>query len=976
MLFVVFRVGLKFLFPSIALAILVAVVCPPGSAQVRGELRGQVLDPSGAVVPGASIEITQKSSGSSRSVKSDGVGRFRIDDLNPGHYQITVQASGFETVKQSVEVPLTKGVVRFDIHLAIATQAQQVVVQGNGPSLQLSPESNASAVVVAGKDLDSLSNDPDELQNQLQALAGPSVGPDGGEIYIDGFIGGDLPPKSAIREIRVNANPFSVQNDRLGYGRIDIFTKPGAQRFHGSASTEFNDARMNARSTFLSNSNISPAYHTWLTDASLGGPLGKDRSFFFAFQRRNIDRANLVNTDVLDSGFNVVPYVASVDNPRVLTDYNPRVDLQLGSKNTLVVDYEYFHIDENNDGVDTQSLPSTAYDTGRYHHSLRMMDSQALSAKVVNQINFQYLHFHNTETPMNSAPSVDVLGAFLGGGSTDGMLQRYESHYEFQDYASVQRGRHLLQFGGFLRNVRRHEDANANFNGTFTFNSLADYQQTQKALAKGQSMAQIQAAGFGPSQFNITTGNLGASVNRIDGSLFVGDDWEVAPKLTVSYGLRFETENVISDHADWAPRLGLSWALGKGPKPKTVLRAGWGLFYERFDDDQMIIAARLNGTNQTTYIVNRPQFFPNAPSPNTFSGTQTLPTVYRIAPDLRSPYDMDTAVSIERQVTHNATASVTYLNSRGEHTFLSNDVNAPLPGTFDPGNPHSGTRPLGNALGNIYEYQSAGIFRQNQLIANLHVSAGDRLSLFGYYVQNSAQGDSSGVDNFASNPWNLMQDYGRAHFDIRSRAAIGGTAALPLALRLSSMFVASSGQPFSILLPQDLYGTGIHNARPSLATSSTPAADVVHTRFGAFNIAPGPQDAPIPPNTGTGPANFMLNLRASRTFGFGGEVGRAHGGEDTAQGASQPRHARGLGGRGLGGGGGFGLGGATNRLYALTVSASALNVLNSVNLAPPEATLGSPLFGRSISLATGPYAAQVGNPVANRLLNLSLQLSF
>jgi hypothetical protein len=337
---------------------------------------------------------------------------------------------------------------------------------------------------------------------------------------------------------------------------------------------------------------------------------------------------------------------------------------------------------------------------------------------------------------------------------------------------------------------------------------------------------------------------------------------------------------------------------------------------------------------------------------------------------------MDTALSIERQVTHSATASLTYLNSRGEHAFLTNDVNAPLPGTFDPGNPNSGTRPLGTAGGNIYEYQSAGIFRQNQLIANLHVSAGDRFSLFGYYVLNSSHGDSSGVDNFASNPWNLMQDYGRAHLDIRNRAAIGGTAALPLALRLSSMFVASSGQPFSILLPQDVYGTGIRNARPSLATPSTPAADVVHTRFGSFNIAPGQQDVPIPPNTGTGPPNFMLNLRASRTFGFGGEGGKAHGGEDTAQNAPQPRHARGLGGRGLGGGGGFGLGGATSRLYALTVSASALNVLNSVNLAPPEATLGSPLFGQSISLATGPYAAQVGNPVANRLLNLGLELSF
>lgn len=952
--------------------------CTTSAAQTRNALQGQVVDPSGAVVAGAEVRIAQQPAGVSRSATTDSHGEFRVEGLAAGTYQVTVQAPGFGLIARTAVVPAAGAQARLEIRLPIATQKEQVVVQGSNPTLELSPQSNASAVVVTGKDLDSLSDDPDELQNQLQALAGPAVGPDGGEIYIDGFIGGDLPPKSAIREIRVNADPFSVQNDRLGYGRIDIFTKPGAEKYHGSVSTEFNDVRMNARSPFLSAlSAPAPAYHTWLTDASLGGPLGKNASFYFAFQRRNIDRASLVNTDVLDSNLNIVPYVASVDNPRALTDVNPRVDVQLGPKNTLVADYEYFRVGENNDGVDTQSLPSTAYDSGRDHHSLRIMDDETISTNAVNQIRLQYLHFHNTQLPLNATPAIEVLGAFTGGGTEEGMLQRYETHYELQDDATLARGHHLLQFGGFVREIRRHEDANANFNGTFTFNSLTDYQQTEQALRAGETMAQIQAAGYGPSQFNITAGNLAAAVDRWDGALFAGDDWKVSPRLTASFGLRFETENVISDHADWAPRASLAWALGSGTRPKTVLRAGWGMFYERFDDDEMIIANRLNGANQVTYIVNQPQFYPTVPSIASLAGNAaSLPTVYRIAPNLRSPYDMDTAVSVERQITQKATASVTYVNARGNREFLTNDINAPLPGTFHPGDPASGTRPLGNAAGNIYEYQSAGIFRQSQLITNVHANAGDRFSLYGYYVLNDSHSDSSGVDNFASNPWNLKQDYGRARFDIRHRAAIGGTVALPLAVRLSSMLIASSGRPFSILLPQDLYGTGIRNARPSLATASTPAADVVTTRFGSFNLAPASTDTPIAPNTESGPANVMLNLRASRTFGFGAESGKAHGGEDTAQGAREPRHARGLGGRGLGGGGGFGLGGATDRRYALTLNASALNVLNTVNLAPPVSTLGSPLLGQSIGLATGPYAAQVGNPVANRLLNVGVALSF
>jgi hypothetical protein len=392
----------------------------------------------------------------------------------------------------------------------------------------------------------------------------------------------------------------------------------------------------------------------------------------------------------------------------------------------------------------------------------------------------------------------------------------------------------------------------------------------------------------------------------------------------------------------------------------------------------MIVAARLNGLNQLTYVVNNPAFFPALPPVSTLSAVGTsLPTIYRIGSGLRLPYDMDTAVSIEHQLFPSTTVSVTFVNSRGLREFLTNDANAPLPGTFVPGNPTSGVRPLGNSAGNIYQYESGGIYRQTQLIANIHTHARS-ISLFGYYVFNNAHSDAAGIDSFATNPWNIYADYGRAAFDVRNRVMIGGTYAAPLGFRLSSVMMANSGLPFSINLSQDLYGTGIHNARPASANAATPAADRVVTPYGSFNIAPGAKDQLIPPNTETGPANFMLNLRLSRTFGFGGEGGKSHGGTGTAEtvGSRHHHHRGGLGGRGLGSGGGFALGGATKNRYALTLSVSALNVLNTVNLASPVSVLGSPLFGQSTALASGPFSAQVGNPVANRLINVEVSLSF
>lgn len=951
-------------------------------------LQVRVIDPSGAVVPHATVSVMAKPSGPSRVAISNGQGIYKISGLAPGRYTATATALGFAISRKGLLLAAGQ-TLTLDIHLAIALQAQQVEVRGQAAHLQIAPESNASAVAVSGNNLNALSNDPDELQSQIGALTGPSVGSGGAEIYINGFTGGDMPPKSAIREIRVNANPFSAENNRLGYGRIDITTKPGSTDYHGDVSSEYNDSHMNALSPFLAAFNEKPpSYHSWLWDADLGGPLGRKASFFFDFQRRNINRASLVNTDVLDPGLNIVPYVASIPNPRVLTNLGPRADFQLSPNNTLSVNYRYFEIGERNDGVDTQALPTQAFDRSFHHHNLQITDTQILGSRVVNQASLQYLHFNNMETPQDFSPTIDVLGAFTGGGDSAGIFNRYESHYTFQNYTTMTLSHHLVRFGGTMLVLPRSESTNGGFNGTFTFNSLSDYQKTQQGLQNGLTMSQIQAGGYGPSQFNVTAGNLSASIKRVNGWLFVNDDWSLRPHFTLSYGLRFDSENYVSDGAFWAPRVGIAWGLGHGSNVKTVLRAGWGIFYEDLDDDPMIIAGRLNGQNQRTYIVNNPIFFPDVPSLTDLTAVATsTPTIFRIAPNLLLPYDMAAAVSLERQLSRSTTVSLTYVNSHGVHQFVTNNINAPLPGTFDPSDPASGVRPLGNAAGNIYDYGSAGVYRQTELIANVRLNT-RRFSLFGYYVFNDAHSNSglnvqsspAGEFSFQTNPWNLSEDYGPAHFDIRHRVVIAGSFAVPLGIRLSPMLMANSGQPFSIQLPQDLYGTGVHDARPALATASTPPGDVVVTRYGNFNVAPGPANAPIPPNTETGPGNFMLNFRLSRTFGFGGKGHEKHGGEGSAPEAEgregREERVRGLGGRGLSSGGGGSLGGATERRYALTLSMSVLNAFNTVNLGRPVNVLGSPLFGQSISLASGPFSAQVGNPVANRLINVGASLSF
>src|SRR6267143_1284901 len=429
-----------------------------------------------------------------------------------------------------------------------------------------------------------------------------------------------------------------------------------------------------------------------------------------------------------------------------------------------------------------------------------------------------------------------------------------------------------------------------------------------------------------------------------------------------------ETQNNFGDHADVAPRLGLAWGIGGSGKnsPKTVLRVGSGMFYDRFSYDLFLRQERLNGATQQQFLVTSPQFYLfNTPA----SLPQSNPTKYQPNPNLRAPYTIQTGISLERQLTKFANLSVTYLNSRGVHQFFTTNLN--------PADPVTGSRPNGTNQ-YIFQYQSAGIFKQNQLIVNGSIRMGTKLSFFGYYTLSYAKSNISGAGSFPSNPFDVSQDYGRAAFDVRHRVFFGGTMALPYAFRLSPFLVAQSGVPFNITTGQDLYQDSIFNTRAAFGTCTPGANGVKATPYGCFNLATQPGQAVVPVNFAEGPGRFSLNLRLSKTFGFGKKAEAANAG------AGGPG-AGGTFGRGPGGpgdrgsrGGGFGVrgmdsGGSNNNRYNLTFSVNARNVFNNVNLATPIGNLSSPLFGQANGLAGGPYSS---SSTANRRIDLQVSFNF
>jgi hypothetical protein len=238
------------------------------SAAAQATIRGKISDPTGALIPGASVTISNDNGQTVATATADAAGSYETHAPAPGTYSVTATFQNFAPfVSQGIAVAAGQ-VKRIDITMAIETAQQTVTVSDETPTVSVEADNNGNAMVIKGKDLEALSDDPDELSSELSALAGPSAGPNGGQIYIDGFTGGQLPPKSSIREIRVNQNPYSAEYDRLGFGRIEILTKPGTDKLHGQFMIQGNDSAFNTGDPFVSD--IQP-YYSYQYNGTLNG---------------------------------------------------------------------------------------------------------------------------------------------------------------------------------------------------------------------------------------------------------------------------------------------------------------------------------------------------------------------------------------------------------------------------------------------------------------------------------------------------------------------------------------------------------------------------------------------------------------------------------------------------------------------------------------------------------------------------------
>lgn len=755
-----------------------------------------------------------------------------------------------------------------------------------------------SSLSLAGEQLEILSDDPQTLREQLLAMAGGGTGLAAPQFYIDGFSNGQVPPESAIRAVHINSDPFSTVYDRPGFGRVEIETRAGGNQLHGMFDIGGTASALNSDNPFTQ---TQPPYYQLLFRGNVSGPIGKSTSYFVAGNTSDLQNNAIVNA--VNPLATQTTLSEAVPNPQRDDDYSFRFDHKFTVANQLNGRYEIHRLHQTNAGVGLLVLPEQGYTSNALTQTLQLGDSNVFNSRIVNDARFQYIRTRSLQDPNSTLPTIIVEGAFSGGGSPTQTVHDNQDQYELQENLSVDRGNHFIRTGMRYRLFRDSNNSLDGYNGQYIYPSVSAYPGT-------------------PSQYSYTAGQSSAAVSTGDLGIYAEDYWKISQRFTFDYGLRYETQSAVPDHNDPAPRVGFAWAIGpKSAKvPVLTLRGGAGIFYQRLTAADLLPAVRQNGVNQLAYFVQNPKSNPIYST-----------TIYRVDPQFRTSKTFVSSITAERIIGRIGNIAVNYLEADGRHQYLLLNANAPLPGTYDPSDPTSGVRPFGGTQ-NIYQYTGEGTGHSQMFFTNLNLNPTRRLYLFAFYVAESVHSDSNGTSWFVSNPYNIRQDYGRDDTDTRQNFYTGAAINLPYGFTVQPFISAHSGRPFNITTGSDLNSDTIYNDRPAFATDlSRPS--VVQTAYGNFDTAPLPSQTIIPYNYGHGPGLFWVDLQASEAFHVGPRRAMSAAPQASASAGARPAPH-------------------PERPWTLSFSVEAQNLFNHVNAGPPVGVVSSPLFGRSLSVAT------------------------
>jgi carboxypeptidase family protein len=783
---------------QVALFIALLFLSPTPSAaqggQDTGALKGMVQDPAGALVQGAKVKLVQVANHRRVEATSDEKGRFEFTGQPMGDYILSVTVQGFKVAEVRVTISASPAWVR--VRLVVEEVNEEVTVRAQTYS-SVSTQANADMIKLdehLAENLPAMNGDPLTVAS---LFVDPTVAGTGGpEILVDGVPTDvvDL-PISSIRDVEVNKNPYSPEFGRPGKGRIEVKTKHRFHHnYHGTVFTHFQNSALDARNAFAA---VRPLHQQDVSEAELNGPISRRITFLLA------GRYDLNNqTSVIDAQTPFGPVTENFGTPERNEYLFTRLNYSVNANHKLSVSFKYKNKSFRGQGVGGFNLPERATDNFDHANELMVYETSTPTAFLLNEFRVAVRRRTQDTDSTTGQPAIIVLDAFSSGGAQVA-LQHRNTFMDIENITTWARGRHTLRFGGGAR-PRFWQVVNAsNFGGTFTFSSLSAFSQNT------------------PFLFTENVGNPKISDSQHEFYTFLQDEMQLRRNLTLMLGLRYEGQSNGNSFKNLAPRLAVAYAPGAG---STILRAGFGVFYERQPEIMEQQSLLYNGTRIEQIVISDPSF-PNPIPPGT-AASPVPSSIVRIAPDLRFPYLIQGNFAAERKLGKGENyLTVDFTTVRGVRLYRMRNINAPLPGTT--------TRPNPN-LGNVDEFESTGTSRGNSLTVTLRTRPRKNMSFLTQYVLSRAMDDTGGLFSLPANNYDLRPEWGRADYDRRHRFNFLGTYNLPRGFRLGGIMKIASGVPYNITTGFDSNLDTVANDRPPGVTRNTgqgPGYADVDTRF-------------------------------------------------------------------------------------------------------------------------------------------------
>ena len=927
---------------SLAIGVLISFFALSILAQSNeGSIVLSVKDQFGGAVADAEIAITLSGSDAKAwKARTDRRGSARIAKLPAGDYRVVVLAQGFKDHRASelsIRIGETKTV---EVILEIAPIESNVEI---GETDEIEAEKTGSTTVLNEKQIANLPDNQEELELAIKRIGEAVTGEDL-PVSVNGVQGGKIPPKAAIQQVRVNQNVFSAQYDSPWGGGIEIFTRSNVDRYRGYAGFTFADSRLNASDPFLGE---RVPYQSKNYYFGLSGPLlGKKVNFNLYASHANTNSSSVINAIVLGTSLEPVEFKDTVSTPNRSESINLMINADPTPKHKLYFNYAFNIGQAINQNTGGFSLPSRANDTKNQNHYFQFSDTFLINASIVNQTRFFASHNSNKSFGGSNDVAINVLDAFYGGGSQqDSSNGRF--WFDASNETSWQMGRYALGFGFRIRGERIDQDSRNNFGGTYTFsgrvapvldannepvlggdgsiltieiNSLEAYRRTLLFQNLGYTPQQVRELGGGANQFTISGGNPRIKASQYDVGIYVQNSYKISETIAASFGVRYENQSNISSNFDLAPRVGIIWAPKAKDKqnPLTTLpriSVGYGVFYSRFGLNNTISVREASDPDRVQYLItetNVLNVFPIVPTVDLLEQF-ALPRTQRFIDDrFHTPYQYLLTITANKRMPRGFGLNFSFSRGRYFRQAFTQNINAPLAGTFDPQDPSTAVRPFGN-VGNIYEVQSAGKTENDRFSVNLSFPQSQKLFgnvRYSYLRTRSSVATGSGS---SFDPYDFTQEFASGPSD--GVHSVGGYFyfTLPGKISVGSDFSINSGTRFNIITGRDTNGDGYYSERPSFA-SDLAKPGIISTPYGVLDPNPSPGERLIPRNLARASSTIFFNSSITKSFGFN---------EDEVK--------------------------KTPPKQSLYFSLRVNNLFNILNKGIPVGNMGSPNFLRSLS---------------------------